>query len=209
MFRITAFFFFALFSNSLFAQDAIEKEGIYDVFEQFKSAIVQNRIPQAAALLDSGTVAYHSRLCKRIKTAGAKQMDTLPLFDRFIILLLRHSSDKSSLLKLDAPNLIERLLWQEMSIRLETLGDVTVRGNTATGIRIGNGEPTRYVHYFFKEDTDWKISRRGSIEVFNEVIRAEIAESKKSDNDYLVERVERQTGKKISPNVWLPLSKWK
>lgn len=209
MFRITAFFFFALVSSSLFAQDAIEKEGIYDVFEQFKSAIVQNRIPQAAALLDSGTVAYHSRLCKRIKTAGAKQMDTLPLFDKFIILLFRQSFDKSSLLKLDAPKLIEGLLREEIGIRLETLGDVTVKDNTATGVRIGNGTPTRYVHYFFRENADWKISRRGSIEVFNEVIRAEIAESKKSDNDFLVARIERRTGKKVSPNVWLPLGKWK
>jgi hypothetical protein len=192
------------------AQSKSDETAIRLVFLQFKTAIQTQAYDDAAALLDSGTVAHHTLLSKRIRNAGVKRLDSMPFFDKFHVLTIRHNSTQAALLQLTRPDVTRMLLRQEWGIKLEDIGTITVTGQQATAVRIANGEATpRYVQYFFKENGTWKISRRSAVEVFEEVHQTAMQRSGQTEKDYLTAIIERNSGKKINPNIWLPPGQWK
>jgi hypothetical protein len=205
-FRMTSICIFLFLSARIFAQD---KGEVLATFEAYKNAVVTNKLDQAIGLLDSATLAHHSRLLDNIKKADFKKADALPLYDKFMLLFWRSNADQASLLTLDRHRLLSGIIRSDFGIRLESIGEIIVTGNAATAVRIGNGVPTRYLHHFAKEKSGWKFSLRGSREVFEEVHRSDILKSGKTENEFLIEKIERQSGKKTSPNIWLPPKTWK
>ncbi|HNG89495.1 MAG TPA: hypothetical protein PK858_04800 [Saprospiraceae bacterium] len=190
--------------SSAFAQTD-DKSLILKIFQDYKTAIQEYRPKDAFRLLDAKTLLHYRALLNDIQEADFKRADTLPLYDKFYLLMFRHNTPKATLLQMTVSQMTEIVLQQEIINKLETIDNVEVNGNTATAMRVGNGKPSGYLHHFTKEKSGWKFSHRGGMEVFNEVWGNLAREGKKSDNDFLIERVENITHKKVSPNIWKPL----
>ncbi|MGH1383751.1 hypothetical protein [Kordia sp.] len=196
---------FVFVLNSCSAQKKEEKL-VLKSFENYKSAILNDKGEEAVKYVDSRTLKYYSEMLAKTKGADSLELNDLALMDKLMVLSIKHQATKSEILSLDAKGLLIYAIKKGMvgknSVANNSIGYIEIDGNFAKGQCVVNGQKTPIYMHFYKEDDIWKIDLTS---IFPPVVKAfkKIQEQSGLDvNEYLLSLLEMITGRKPGSEIW-------
>lgn len=190
------------------AQKKQEKR-VRAAFENYKSAILNENGEEAVHYLDSRTIAYYKNILSLVKTADSTQAETLSFQDKFMVLTIRHRATREEILEFDGTSLIVYCIDKGMigksSVSSNSIGEVTINGDFASGAFLSNGQSTPFAFDFYREEKQWKIDLTSLFLVADLAFKQVIAKSGMPENEFLFSILESLSGTKPGPEVWLPV----
>jgi ABC-type transport system substrate-binding protein len=179
-------------------------------FDGYKKAILKDKGEKAVGFLDSSTIAYYGRVLELVRYGDSATVDGLPLIDKINVLTIRHQADPVQVRDVDARELlvyaIDEGLVGKASVERNTLGEVYVDGDSATGQLVADGMPTPLAFGFRKETGTWKFDLTSIFEISNEAIRMLIDGSGESDNVFIFSMLELAGDRRPDAAIWEPFS---
>lgn len=203
--NITLLLIFVLNLSSLLGQNKDEKL-VRKCYENYKSAILNDKGEKVIQFVDSRTIAYYTDILSKIKNADSIEVCNLSLMDRFLVFFIRHQATKSEILSFDGKGLLEYGLKKGMigknSVYYYTIGEVVIEETFAKGQLIDEGEITPFYFHFYKEPDVWKIDLTTIFSIRSAAFKTIQEESGKNENDYLFSLLEILTGRKPGNEIW-------
>ena len=203
--NLTLLLLFALTLNSCTAQKKEEKQ-VRKSFENYKSAILNDKGEEAVKFVDSRTIKYYSDILVKIKGADSVEVNSLGLMDKIMVFSIRHRATPAEILSLDGKGLLVFAIKKGMvgknSVANNTIGDIEVDGTFAKGQFIFNGEKAPFYFHFYKEDEIWKIDLTSVFYIGTAAFRKMQEDSGLDENEFLFSLLERLTGRKPGSEIW-------
>lgn len=188
-----------------------EEKLVRQSFDNYKSAILNDKGEEAVKLVDSRTIKYYSDILVLVKTADSTKVETLSIFDKLMIFTIRHIASKEDILSFDAKSLlvyaIENGLVGKNSVADNSIGDVTIDKLFAKGQLVSNGEKTPIDFHFYKEENQWKIDLTPLFEVSTDAFKEMAVGSGQNENNYLFFLLKVLTGNQPSRDIWKPINR--
>jgi hypothetical protein len=186
--------------------DTSELQAIRKTFESYKAALLAKNGQKAEPLVDRGTIDSYGELRRLALEGDAATVKKQPMIDRLIIVRMRHQVGAGKLRKLDAAGAFRLGIdsgWVgDESVKQQSLGKITVNGDTARAPLLVGGRKTPFQHAFHKEDGTWKLdvaamtrSTRGAFEKLAK-------DSGMTENDFIVYLVSTVSGKDVPASIW-------
>jgi hypothetical protein len=195
----------ALMANPAIAQKKQQKK-VKKCFENYKSAILNDRGEEAVNYVDSRTIAYYSEMIEKTKSADSAEVDALGIMDKLMVFSMRHRATKEQILSFDGKSALVYAIEEGMvgkeSVATASLGVIDVDGNFAKGQFVNDGQKTPIYYHFYKEDGDWKIDLTSIFDIAAMAFRNMQKESGMTENEFLFTILEMITGKKPGPEIW-------
>lgn len=206
--HILFIFLFQVFGNLLFGQKQ-EEQAVKSAFEKYRSDILNDLGEEAYKDIDSRTVKYYDDLLVWIKKADSLEIETFSILDKMTVLIMRNKMLKEDLLAMDGKKLFVYAVNNGMvgkgSVSNNSIGKVTVNGNFASGQFISKGKETEVYFHFYKEEGTWKVDLTSLFPISILALDKVIADSGKSENEFLLPLIEASIGKKLDSTSWKPL----
>lgn len=205
---IKNFYFLLIFAFLLNSCSASKKEEelVRKSFENYKTAILNNKGEEAVQYLDSRTTKYFSDILTKTKNADSTEVDNLDLMDKLMVFSIRHRATKSEILSFDGKSLLIYAINEGMvgknSVANNTVGEVAIDGNFAKGQFIANGQKTPFYFHFYKEDDKWKLDLTSIFSIGTDTFKKMQKESGLNENEYLFSLLEMITGRKPGNEIW-------
>ncbi|TKG91572.1 hypothetical protein EYV94_21340 [Puteibacter caeruleilacunae] len=183
-----------------------EEELVRKSFNNYKSAILNDRGEEAVKFVDSNTIKYYSEILEKTKTAKPAEVKSLGLMDRLMVLAIRHRASKSNILSFDGKALLVYAIKEGMvgknSVKNNSIGKVKVNGNFATGNMLVNGQATPLDFQFNKENGTWKVDLTAIFPAGTMAFKEMQKNSGKDENEFLMMLLEMASGKKPKDDIW-------
>ncbi|WP_339706183.1 hypothetical protein [Algoriphagus aquimarinus] len=192
-----------------FAFGQQEKDLVRESFENYKSAVLENRGSDAPNFLSSRTLSYYDGIIHHAIKSDSATIDDLPFFDKFTVLLIRHYIPKEEIVTMDAKTFlkysVEKDLFGKESYINSKIGEVKISGKFAQGkLRVNNKEST--ISYdFYKEDGEWKFDLLSVMKLSTGYIMDFIDSSDYTINEFIFAALLRLDGKEPKPTIWQPI----
>ncbi len=196
------------FTASAYAQKGEEKQ-VRRSFDNYRSAILNDKGDEAAKFVDSRTLKYYGDMLELVRTADSAKVESLSILDKVMVFSIRHRASREEILSFDGRALliyaIERGMVGKNSVAANTIGDVEVNNAFAKGQLIANGDPAPFYFHFYKEEGQWKIDLTALFPVSTTAFQRMADESGKDENEFLFSILEILTGDKPSGQIWQPV----
>jgi len=183
-----------------------DEELVGQSFEAYKSAILNDKGEQAVKYVDSLTIAYYSKLLEIVKYGDSITVDALPILGKIIVLTVRAQVAKNKIISLDGKGLfvfaIKNGMISKSSVSTLTVGDVAVDSGFAKMQIVHNGKVSPLYLYFHKEQNQWKVDLTSLFPSFSPIMKKQVSESGKTENDFCIWTIESTTGIKTGPEIW-------
>lgn len=187
--------------------DEAEEGRVREAFGRYKDAILEKEGEVAAALISAETLAYYEDMRRLAVTAGPAEIEGQSLGDRLIITLLRHevgaeqldgmSEDEVFILAVD-----RGMVGTEETISAIDVGEITVEGDTATGVAVSQGQPSGISWEFRREDGAWKIHFVELLELTDIALKQAASQSGLADTAFIFAVVESVSGRPVPADIW-------
>lgn len=197
-----------LISINVFSQNS-ESESVLKSFEKYKNAVLNDKGKIAADYVDSRTMKYYSDVLEKVKTADSTEVSAMGIIEKLTVLSIRHRASKKEIISFNGRSFFEYAITSGIvgknSVMKSTLGEINTNGNFATAELFINERKTPFYFHFYKEDNIWKmdITNLFSLAVFT--LNKTIADSGKSENDFILNILEVMNGKKPTDEIWKPI----
>jgi hypothetical protein len=183
-----------------------EEQLIRETFENYKSAILQDKGNKAVNFVDSRTIEYYSKILDLVKNADSAQVDALPILDKLMVFSVRHRTPKADILKFDGKELLVYAIKNGMvgknSVVNTYIGEISISNDFAKGQLLSNGESSPIFFHFYKESGDWKIDLTSVFPISTIAFRKMLENNGQNENDYLFLMLEMLTDKKPGQEIW-------
>lgn len=190
-----------------FAQKGEEKL-VRECFEKYRTDLLNDDGVAAAEDVSSKTLQYYTDLLELTKTADSSKIETLSVMDKMMVLILRLKISKEEILSLDGKGLfiyaVNKGMVGKGSVANNTIGEIKINKDFATGQFIAKGKPSEIYFEFYKEGS-WKLDITSLFPMAIMVFDKMITDSGKSKNEFLLPLIEASTSKKVASETWLPL----
>ncbi len=197
--------FFATFSFSQTSEDTLVRAA----FERYRSNLLNDRGIEAVKDVDSKTIQYYTDLLELTKTADSTKIETLSIIDKMSVLLMRLKIPKQELLSFTGRDLfiysVDHGMVGKGGVSRSTIGKITIDGDFAVAQLEGKAAPSQIHFEFHKENEEWKLDLTSIFPMAIIVFDKLIADSGKSENEFLLLILEAAAGKKVTPETWRPL----
>jgi hypothetical protein len=191
-----------------FGQENQEKT-IQKVFENYKSAILNDKGIEALNFVDSRTIAYYDDIINKIKTADSITIESYTILDKLMILAIRNSASQEEIMNMNGKSLfvyaIDNGMVGKNSVQNNSIGRVQIDDAFATGQFLVNGQETPINFHFYLENNNWLIDLTSIFPISSGAFKKMIASSGKSENETLLMILELMTGEKPTNSIWHPL----
>lgn len=189
--------------------DVSEEDAVRNTFAYYKRAILAESGAEAFQWVDRTTADFYSRILSLAADADSATVRSLDLQDRYMVFLIRHSIPAEQVRRMDGGALFayavqEGLLGETRMADME-IGDVAVNGTTATGSLLVKGKPSGLEFRFNKEGGLWKIDLTSLFPQSEAALRNHVVQSGRSEDEFVDEMIELQTGVKPGADVWRPV----
>jgi hypothetical protein len=180
------------------AQSA-EETAVGEVFVRARTAL-QDR--DGAATLATLSRADQERV-ERIRDAALEgRMASLAPSERFAAMGLRHYMKPAEIRKRDAAALVEHALEQRWldptDISRAGLAKVRVDKDRATGTLVVDQKPQIVPANFIREQGRWRVDLSRTLQMTDALIATQAMLSRKSEDQVIVEILERTSGRKVA-----------
>ncbi len=203
--KISLFLFTILLINTGFSQNK-EAKLVQKSFDDYKSAILNDKGEEAVNFVDSRTIKYYSEILDKSKNADSTTVSSMGLMDKLMVLTIRHKTSKQDILSFDGKGLLVYAINEGMvgkgSVMNTSIGEVEIDGTFAKGQFISNGEIAPFHFNFYKEDNAWKVDLTSIFSIGTTAFRTMQKESGYEENEYLFMLLEYMTGKKPGVEIW-------
>jgi hypothetical protein len=197
--------FFLVLTTSCNGQRKEEKS-VREAFDNYKSAILNDKGEEAVKYVDSRTIKYYSDILELVKNADSSQVNSLSLLDKLMVFSIRHRTPKEDILSFDGKGLLIYAIKSGMvgknSVGNNSIGEVTIDNNFAKGQFIANGQKAPFYFHFYKEGDQWKIDLTSIFSVSTMAFKKMVEDSGQNENEYLFSLLEMLTGKKPGQEIW-------
>lgn len=178
-------------------------------FENYRSAILNDRGEEAVSYVDSRTIKYYNDVLHLVKTADSSKIETLSILDKLMVLSIRHRTAKNDILSFDGKTLLIYAIKSGMvgknSVMNISIGEVTIDGDFAKGQFVVNGQKSPIPFNFYKEEGQWKIDLTCLFPATTTGFKNMVNGSGQNENVYLFTLLEMMTGKKPGAEIWEPV----
>jgi len=201
--------FLITLGNIAYGQKSEEKL-VKKSFDNYKSAILNDKGEEAVKFVDSRTIKYYSDILELVKTADSAKVETVSILDKLIVFSIRHRTAKEDVLNFDGESLLVYAINSGMvgknSVANNSIGEVKIEGNYAKGQYISNGQKAPFYFDFYKEDKQWKIDLTSLFPISTKAFKKMADDSGQNQNDYLFSLLEMITGNKPDIEIWKPIN---
>jgi hypothetical protein len=198
-------FFIVILTTSCRGQED-ETKLVREAFDNYKSAILNDKGDEAVKYVDSRTIKYYQQIIDIAKNADSAKVVSLPLIDRLMVFSIRHRTSKEQILSFDGKALLVYAIKSGMvgknSVANNSIGEVSIDNNFAKAQFIANGQKAPFYFHFYKEDSKWKIDLTSIFSVSGMAFKKMIQESGQDENEYLFSLLENLTGKYPGKEIW-------
>ena len=199
----------ALFTLTLPLQAQHDTTLIKQCYAGYKNAVLSDKGKEAVEFVDSRTIHYYSDILNKTRILDSIGVDKQTILDKLTILMLRHRATKEEIMHLDGRSLfvyaIERGMIGKNSVQQLSLGFIDINGNEALAEVIVGNKTTPLAFKFYKESGAWKMSIISVMPAGNAAMKQVIKDSKKGENEFLINLLENVSENEVSPDIWKPL----
>jgi hypothetical protein len=188
-----------------------DKKGVRICFETYKQAVLKNDGATAVKQIDKCTIDWYRKILLMTLTYDSARLEKESYMKKVNVLISRHFIDRTTLSKMDGPNLFSYLteigLTDKKALKGITVKDIKITGDRALlTILSGKGEVLRDIFSFYHEDGRWKINLSEIDEKISEVYEKDITELGPAQvNANLMVTLEEMNGEPVSPDIWKPM----
>jgi len=203
-------FLLVLLTPMLTIAQQTEEKKVKKTFEDYKSAILNDKGDEAVKQVDTKTISYYGDILEKVKTADSLKVDRLSLMDKLIVLVIRHRISKEEIMTTNGKQLLVTAIKMGMvgksSVINNEVGLVKVNGNFASGELLVRGQKTPLALEFHKENGIWKLDLTAIFPAGEAAFHQMVKQSGEPENEYLLSLIELTTGKEPKAEVWVPTS---
>lgn len=178
-------------------------------FDNYKSAILNDKGEDAVNYLDANTIGYYSGILKLVKNANRNELSSLSLMDKLMVLIIRNKATKQEILSLDGKGLLVYAIKNWMvgkdSVMNNSIWEVSIDTDFAKGEMLVNGKKSWLYFQFHKETNSWKLDLTSIFPMSNAAIKKVADESGLSEDEFILSLIEYSSNKKPNANIWNPV----
>ncbi|KOH45033.1 hypothetical protein [Sunxiuqinia dokdonensis] len=151
--------YFLILTVSIYAQ-ANDEELIRTCFDRYRHFLLAENGEEAIKFVDSHSIDYYGDLQELAKNADSLTIESLPIFDRVMVLTVRVMVPKEDILEFDGQSLLTYAINNGMIGKQNQgslmIGQVNVDQNSAQGKLLLDQIESPYSVHFNKENGEWK-----------------------------------------------------
>ncbi len=185
-----------------------ETEQINTVFKQYQEAVIHKNGNKAFQLVNKQTINFYKEVWKASNSADSATVCSYSFEEKLWILTTRHLISKQEATRLNEQFLFEYLMrngWiHKEDISQLTIGETDIQENYAIAQMQLNSEDIPYFFQFEKENGKWKVNLIEMLEAAGRNVEAVIQAGSLSENSFIIESIEKISGKKANRAIWLP-----
>jgi hypothetical protein len=179
---------------------------VKQAFENYKSAILNDKGEEAVKYVDSRTIKYYDDIVYLVKNADSTKVNSLSIMEKLMIFSVRHRASRKDIILFDGKGLLVYAIKSGMvgknSVANNAIGEVTMDNDFAKGQFIANGQKAPFYFHFYKESGQWKIDLTSIFSVSNTAIEKLVQDSGQGENEFLFSLLEKMTGRRPGPEIW-------
>jgi hypothetical protein len=176
---------------------------IQQVFEQYRSALLQGDGEAALAALDLETIDWYEQVIEFALTLDRDDLNRLDFIEKFTVLRLRHEFSRDELEDLTGDELIKIAIengWiSRSSVESLELEDVEVNDLRGIVTITGISEP---LFLFVKEDGQWKFMLWKVTALGNPAFEQLVAESGLSEDEFVIGILEALSSFQVDERIF-------
>lgn len=188
-----------------------QEDLVKEAFNSYKSSILNDKGEDAVNYVDTNTIKYYEKVLELVKNADRKEISSLSLLDKLMVVLIRHTINKEDIFSFDGRKLlvyaIENGMVGKDSVMNNSIGKVSIDENFAKGEMLVNGKKSSIYFHFYKESGAWKVDLTSIFDISNTAFKKMVEESGQTENDFIFLIIKSSNGKKPNSNIWEPLKK--
>ena len=197
------------FVVSICSGQTVDQKLVKQSFNNYKSAILNDKGNEAAGFVDSRTIRYYSDILTLVKNADSLQVDSLSVTDKLMVFSIRCRTSREDILSFDGKKLLAYAVNSGMvgknSVADNSIGNVTIDKDFAKGQLVVKGKAAPLYFHFYREEEQWKIDLTSIFPITTKLFQGMADESGQNTNDYLLSLLEIITGKKPGQEIWQPV----
>jgi len=182
-----------------------DQAAVTSAFETYKTSVQNSKGDITAKVADSHTMAYFTKMIGIIKNADSVSVDSLPILDKYMVLLVRTKATKLEIMGMDGKALmvyaVNKGIITPGSVANNALGAITITNNAAKAELLMNKKKTKYFLEFNKEHGQWKMDVSSLFRAAGMLIKEVQEDNGFTDNEF-VESMMDGTGNSAGPNAW-------
>lgn len=194
-----------------FIASANEPEAAVKTFEDYKSAILEQKGQVAVGLVTKRTVDEYQNYVDWALSADRKTLESLSFINRFQVLLLKHRIPPDTLKQLDGRSVfayaVDRDWIGKNGVIRTTLGKVDVANDRATAEVLIGGKAAANRFQFRKEDGTWKFDLIQVIRDTDQTLKAAAKQRGVTEEEFMFSLIETVSGRKVGDSIWNPIQK--
>ncbi|GLB53919.1 hypothetical protein NBRC110019_29600 [Neptunitalea chrysea] len=189
-----------------FSQD---EQQIRQVFTAYKEAVTNKDGITAYSLINQKTTSFYQRVWDDCKKADSITVSKYPFEEKLWVLTSRHLIPEDLANQLTVKEVFCFLLrknWiHKEDLSMLEIGEMEIDGAFAIAQMQYNGADIPYFFQFEKEGNGhWKVNLIEMLEAAGRNVEAIIAAGNLSENKFIIESIEKISGKKTNKKIWLP-----
>jgi hypothetical protein len=186
-----------------------EENLIREIFDNYKSAIINGNGEEAVKYMDSRTIKYYSDILEHVKTSDSAAVENLNVLDKITVLSIRHRAPREDILNFDGKALVIFAFNSGMigknSVEKYSISSVAIDSSFAKAHFMANGNPTPFYFHFHKEEGKWKIDLNSLYPISEKTFKRIAEDSKQNGNGCLLSLIGIMTGEMPDNKVWHPV----
>jgi len=205
LYRIHLSIIALLLVTSCFGQEE-EENLVRTSFQNYKSAILNDRGEEAVEFVDRRTISYYSEILEKTIHSDSASVDAMNIMDKLMILIIRVKTTKEDLLDFNGRELLVYAINEGMvgknSVMNNDIGTVEIEGDYAKGQLMSNGEATPVYFIFNRENDNWKVDLTSIFELSSKAFQQMQQQSGMNENEYLLAIITILNGEEPANEIW-------
>lgn len=211
MFKQSLYLLFSLFIiTSCSSSTEHDEKKIRDLFEEYRFSLIDKDGKAVVKCVDKKTVAYYDHLAELIRTADSTTVSDQTILDKVCILSTRHRATKEQISTFDGRSLLEFVVEIELidsagAANLD-IGMISVRGDSARGQIVHDGQGLTNSFLYYKEHGRWKIDLTSLFPSTEKTMSDAITGIEGKSEDQVINMLVQEASKKpIVGSLWNPV----
>jgi hypothetical protein len=180
-------------------------------FAEYERALVDRDGRAAIDIVSDSTIDYYDDILAKALDDSPEQVRALGVLDRLQVISLRHRMPAERLRRMEGYELFVHSVDEGFISRITlgegSIGDVTVTGDSATGVYLLDGRPTTFEWGFVREYETWNVDVMSLRPLYESALKRMIRESGMSANEFIIMSLEEATDRGVRLNIWQPLGR--
>lgn len=186
-----------------------DEQQIREVFTAYKEAVTHKDGITAYELINQKTISFYQQVWEECKKADSVTVSNYPFEEKLWVLTSRHLIPQDLAKQFTVKEVFCYLLRQNWihkeDLSAMKIGDMEIDGNFAIAQMQYKGEDIPYFFQFVKESNGhWKVNLIEMLETAGRNVEAIIAAGNLSEDKFIIESIEKISGKKTNKAIWLP-----